>query len=122
MPYLVDSGKDGLYTIRMQPPITFEEIISAIKESEYFINSEFELWDFSSSWYDLSNDELEVLARRARAKPKRPKKTAILVSESFQYGLSRIYSTHSEEGDTKVQVFRSEEEALNWLKETDSGG
>ena len=117
MPYSIDKREDGIYIVSMRPPITFDEIVSAIEKSKEFRSSEYELWDFSSAWYNLSNDQLESLAHRTRAKPRRPKKTAILVSRDFQYGLSRVYSVYSEEEYTKVQVFRSEEEAMRWLKE-----
>jgi len=119
MPYSVDCRENGLYIVRMKPPITFEETMSAIKESENFIGSQCELWDLSIAGYDFTNDQLEALAQRAKAKPKRPRKTAILVSHDFQYGLSRVYSIHSQNDDTKLQVFRSEEEALIWLNDTE---
>ena len=92
--------------------------MSAIEESEQFISSDRELWCLSGTDFDFSSEELEEFGRRAKAKSNRPKKTAIVCSQDLVYGLSRIFSVYAGEGRIKLKVFRSEEEALIWLKDT----
>jgi hypothetical protein len=115
MTYSVDSKESGFYHVKFQSPLSFEEILSAIEESEGFVNTERELWDLSGTDFNLSSDQLSIFAARTRRKTNKPQKTAIVALEDLAYGLARIYSVHREEQQTEVNVFKSEEEAIRWL-------
>lgn len=85
--------------------------------------SRLELYDLRTHKNIFTNNEIEqILAHASKNANIRPKgnKTALLVSESIQYGLSRMYGSLAEiEGieNYKTGVFYELAEAIEWLGE-----
>jgi|GEM_PF-5955148 len=107
---------EGHYRVTFDSGTTFGEILSAIEESESFVNPLCELWDISQIRFDFSSSQVQQFAERAKAKQSRPRRVAILVGDTLSFGVSRIYSGFSEQGDTEIGVFKSELEASYWLE------
>jgi hypothetical protein len=59
MAYSVDNRGNGFYCVKCQSPISFEEILSAIQESEGFTSTERELWDLSDANFNFSSSVAE---------------------------------------------------------------
>lgn len=80
------------------------------------------LWDFSAA--DLSRvtiGEIEQLAKAVNtiAHSRLGGKSAIVSPQDISFGLSRVYQAFAETGGSstaETRVFRSEQEALEWMK------
>jgi hypothetical protein len=63
-------------------------------------------------------DELMALTEKLRTiQLSRVVKTAVLTSNSLQYGTARIFQTILEHPQMNVEIFSNEEEAYKWLSE-----
>ncbi|MCK4762108.1 MAG: hypothetical protein KAW12_07905 [Candidatus Aminicenantes bacterium] len=100
--------------------ITAEELVNAIKG---FYDGELtadNLWDLTGADVSsLKSDEIRQLAYfvKSYAPPKKTGKTAIVSSKDIAFGFSRMYQTFAglSGQQVEVQVFRSLEEANEWL-------
>ena len=92
----------------------FATVRQAIADSEAF-DSTLELWDLSEPGLQMTTQEVKALAGLARAKSRRPAKTAVVVHDDLSFGLTRVYSAHSDEQVGNIRVFRSLTAAQAWL-------
>lgn len=107
--------------------LTFKAIVEEIRryfDEEPTFHS---LWDLSDA--DLSEmdpDQLKGVAdfTKGYAPDSVRGKTALVSSKDHSFGYSRMYSVFSEMAGVNVdiQVFRSLEDALEWIKHDDSAG
>jgi len=74
------------------------------------------LWDFRRAEFNLSTQDLQQVAAYAAMADTTPGKVAILVDQDLSYGVSRVYGSFRSTEVTQVSVFRSEPEAIAWLK------
>ena len=74
------------------------------------------LWGLSHSGRDLTSAELGEVADYAKTKLLLPSKIAFVGPEDLSYGLSRVYEAFRAQEGLQIEIFRTEEKALNWLK------
>lgn len=111
-----------LTTFKVKGPLLFNEVMAVVKsfyESEPTANV---LWDLvDTSAIKITSDQLQQLVDfQPRYEGKRPSgKTAFAANKDLQFGLSRVFQAHSRisEAPYPVGVFRSKQEAINWLDE-----
>ncbi len=112
--------KEGELTVtRFRSQVRFEDVLTAIVESESFHDALFEIWDLSYTGITFTSDQMASFAERARRKRRRPLKTAIVAHDDLSFGLSRVYSVHREQPGNETQVFRDEALAREWLVSED---
>ena len=76
-------------------------------------------WDLrsSTSLGKRTAAELETVASRTRPYTKNlPAHSVFLVSNDLYHGMARMMSAYGEANDDQVQIFRTEEDALEYLQ------
>jgi hypothetical protein len=84
------------------------------------------LWDFrEGSMASLSSIDLQMIVKRGAEFADRRKggRTAIVCSKDLDYGLGRMFQTFAslQHIPFEIQVFRSQEEAREWLNRSRKG-
>jgi hypothetical protein len=123
MPITTEVDNDKQLTIlRVVGEVSFKEIMTALKqfmEKQPTLN---ELWDFREGKLPtVTSGNLEQIAFYVRdnAHERAGGKSAFVASRDLEYGLSRMMRTLAEmkEVPLEIEVFRSFEEATQWLGE-----
>jgi len=105
--------------------ITLEDIIEVVKNFKSDPPEKYILWDFSEAYpadpFDAEDmDRIATLAKsnlNLRSQP--DGKTAFVATSDFIFGIIRMYTTYLElqQPTHEIQVFRSLEDAHQWLAE-----
>jgi hypothetical protein len=77
------------------------------------------LWDLTRGTIDGgTSDDIQALAAAIgkRLNHDDHHKVAIAAPQDLAYGLARMYEAYTGELPTELKVFRSKDEALDWLK------
>jgi hypothetical protein len=110
--------------------ITVESVIAAMdRENELFeVKGRYDLWDFRGArpsadfGYDAVNRVVEHIKSR-HGLGLMSDKTALLVDDATQYGLSRMFQILVDGFPTQIGIFHDEAEARDWLgRRLDSKG
>ena len=117
----VDNDKH-LTTHTVIGELSFEEIMTTHKQFWEGQPTRNVLWDLSmGSMALLSSGDLERIADYANlhSEKRAGGKTAVVVSRDLEYGLSRVLDTLRDirKVPLQLEVFRSMEEAYQWLNE-----
>lgn len=80
-----------------------------------FDSSFSQIWDFTQfTKFDLSSDDIRQMAERSLFSPQ--SRRAFIVPNDFAYGLGRMFQILRDlAGEKGIRVFRSLEEALDWV-------
>jgi hypothetical protein len=107
--------------IKLKGLLTRDAILHAFDASVSHINHQAgmgRLWDFTEADLSLfSSDTIQAIAQYSLRFPKgiNDVKVAFAVERDLEYGLSKIFQAFSSKAKTKVEVFRSLQEAEQWL-------
>ncbi len=112
---LVAAGNNGFYRVEIEGVGNASDLAHVISKIAVFPDSRKELWIATKVRLTLSSAELVALADRAKEMAHRPDKVAIVASDDLTFGLGRIYAGHRETAEHQMNVFRTEESALEWL-------
>lgn len=118
--YTIDRAKD-LTLFTATDDVTYDDALTALGAYTKEGYTRFELFDFrNGTGRSFSTEQIELMLEMGKTNVGlRPAggKTALVVSQDIDYGLSRVFQTLSEiEGITwEVEVFRSMDEAYEWL-------
>lgn len=112
---LVTAGPDGFYRVVLEGTANVDEIRKAITEVALFRDTKKEMWVLQNLHLNLSSEELIDLAHAVKSNPYKPEKVAVVTNNDLLYGLSRMFSGFREEPGTEISVFRTTDEALDWL-------
>ena len=93
-----------------------DEIRMLIDEVAAISASGLRLWDLSADGWDLTTEKLEEIADYAKIKFLPPSKVAIVAPKDLSYGISKVYEAFRRQEGLEIEIFRSEQKALNWLK------
>jgi hypothetical protein len=122
MPITIDkSDSDALTTFTVSGKITLPELIEVINRYGRSGTTRYELYDLRKVTGErLSSADIHSLIDFFRKYPAvRPpeSKTAVLVASDIDFGLGRMVSMLSDgQVPFKIDVFRSWDKALNWLR------
>ena len=99
---------------------SFEESITNFRQFYEGKLTKKVLWDFSkASLSRISSNQIETILDyiKQHAEKRAGGKTAIVVSKTLEYGMSRMIQTLSELKSIplEIKIFRSIEEAAQWL-------
>jgi len=74
------------------------------------------LWDISNVKFDFTLTEIQTIAEYGKLKFISPSKIAIFAVDDLAFGEMRQFGVYrEEEGKTLPQVFRNEQDAIDWL-------
>ena len=77
------------------------------------------MWDYTCG-ANLTHADIQMAANHAKDIPMPSGMVAIVAPDNLAFGLLRMYEAYREEDRVKQCVFRTEEEAIDWLKGTSS--
>lgn len=112
---LVHTGVNGFYRLVLEGAGNLNDLRETLTQLAVFPDTRKELWIISNLTLHISTAEVVALAELVKSNPHSPDLVAIVADNDLLYGLSRVFSGHRENRQTKVQVFRSEDQALDWL-------
>ena len=108
--------ENGITKIKFLVKPTFEQTKSIIDEVAENYPYEKRLWDLSEIKFDFSTEEIEKIADYGKCKFTKPNKLAIYAIDDLGFGEMRQFEVHrEEEGKSIPGVFRTEQEAIEWL-------
>ena len=106
---------DTIITLRFNQNPTVDDIRASLKEASKINPGDLRLWDFSRG-VDLTVHDVKDVAHYAKAIQMQPGKVAIIAPQDLTFGLFRVYMAHRNEARVTLDVFRTEEEGIDWLK------
>lgn len=108
---------DGITSIRFSKQPGMDEIRTAIDAAAELNPGGLRLWNLSSGILNLTSAQIQELADYAKSKFLPASKVAVVAPEDFTFGLSRMYSAFRDQEQLEIEVFRTEQEAHDWLIE-----
>ena len=117
----IDQEKNIAY-IKIIGPVSSKDILDAFDiavSDEKYKKGMGRLWDFTE--IDLSSIDSSAIPSMAKYSLSFPPgicdvKVAFVVTKTMEYGLTRMFQTHSElDAKTKVNIFSTIDEAEKWM-------
>lgn len=113
--YLIEH-ENGITKIKFYSKPTYNEAKDAIDDIAENFPYEKRLWDLNNVDFDFSTDEIIKIAAYGKSKFLKPNRIALIASDDLVYGEMRQFMVYrEEESKADARVFRTEEEAINWL-------
>ncbi len=108
---------DGITAIRFSAPPGVAEFRSAIDEIAAGDFADLRLWDLSCGG-NMGTDQIRQLAEYSLDhSSRRPTRVAFIAPQDLSFGQARMFEVFREEELTAIAVFRTEADALRWLKD-----
>lgn len=109
---------DGITCIQFGVAPTYQEALRVIDELADKYPYEYRLWDFSNLQFDFSMTEIRDIAEYGKRKFRKQNRLAMVAPDDLAYGELRAFEVYREEdGHATARVFRTIEEATDWLAE-----
>jgi hypothetical protein len=123
MPITIDytDDKTGV-TFFAVDKVTGKDIIASMKElfqSENFVNLKYWIVDRSRcTKYEVDSEEVREIAYLDKDAAKRNPQLlhALIADTDLQYGMSRMYEIHSDDGGFRTKIFRDRAAAEEWIQ------
>lgn len=103
--------------IRFKSTPNFFSILNAMDEVCNLGELKLKLW-VSTKRIELSKNEVIKIAEYGKTIWETPSKAAFVVSDDFSFGLMRVHDVYREKAGHETRVFRNEQNAISWLKES----
>ena len=117
MPVHSIETEDGITRIRFSRRPTYEECRAAVDDLADNYPYERRLWDFSGINFDLTQEEIRSIAHYGKVRFSKPNRAAIVAPNDLAYGEMRAFEVYRrQEGHAVARVFRTESEAVQWLR------
>lgn len=113
MSITVEPIDDGIVRVQARGRPTVEEVLRALDEAAAYRSAR-RLWDLRDG-FDLESDEVRRIALHGRA-VSGVGRLALLAIDDVSYGMLRVLNVYRSEDGFQSRLFRSEAEALNWLR------
>ena len=109
---------NGITKINFLEKPTFEEVQHAIDDVAENYPYEKRLWNLSDSNFNFTTKEIIDISKYGKSKFIKPNKIAIVATNDLAYGEMRQFMVYrEEENKADACVFKTEEEAINWLNQ-----
>jgi hypothetical protein len=112
--YSIDT-EDGVTAIRFFNKANADDVNSAFNEMINSNPSRLRLWHLEEGW-NLSPSQIQEFANYTKSKSNEEIRVAVVTTEDLSYGLTRMFQAYRQEEHFDQQNFRSESEAICWLK------
>lgn len=107
---------DGITRIKFLKRPTLRDARAVVDEIAANYPYAKRLWDFRAISFDFSMDDLKSIAEYGKRKFTEANRVAIIAPGDLAYGEMRAFEVYrAEEDHAEARVFRTEEEALEWL-------
>ncbi|MBU1534900.1 hypothetical protein KKF84_06245 [Myxococcota bacterium] len=106
---------DSICVVRYHHKPTLSEVLSSIDDASDIGNFNRRLWIYEES-ADLQIYEIQRIASLCKEKWPVPSKVAIVTPNTVTFGLARMHDVYREQEGVETRVFRTENEAIVWLK------
>lgn len=107
---------DGIITVRFLQEPEAIDICKSLDDAAGNSPGNLRLWDFTIG-SNLPDDDIQIVAHHAKSIRMPAGKVAIVAPQDLTFGIFRVYAAHRDEQRVKLSVFRSEQEARDWLNE-----
>lgn len=108
--------EDGIIKVRFIENPSADDICDSLDDAARITPGNLRLWDYTCG-ADLTNGDIEKVASHAKSNNMQSGKVAIVAPQDLTYGVFRVYIAHREEDRIQLAAFRTEEKAVEWLKE-----
>ena len=105
---------DGVMTTSFGIKPNFQDVKDAMNKALDLGDCRRRLWVFEHG-FGLTPSELKEIAEFGKSIWPTPSRAAIVAHDDLSFGLSRIHEVYREQKDHETRVFRSKEEAVEWL-------
>jgi hypothetical protein len=112
--YSIDT-EDGVTAIRFFNKANADDVNCAFNEMINSNPSRLRLWHLEKGW-NLSPSQIQEFANYTKSKSNEEIRIAVVTTEDLSYGLTRMFQAYRQEEHFDQQNFRSESEAICWLK------
>lgn len=92
-----------------------QDVANAMNEASQYSTFHCRLW-VAPFGVNLSSKEVMIIAENGKKLFPEKGKVALVGQDDLTFGLGRMYDAHRNETDTETQVFRTELEAMGWLR------
>jgi hypothetical protein len=106
---------DGIVEVRFLQNPQAQDICDSLDDAAQIHANDLRLWDFSCG-VDLTSHDIEIVAEHAKIIQMQSGKVAIVAPQDLTYGLFRMYEVHRHEERVQINVFRTLQDAREWLK------
>ena len=108
---------DGVTTIRLQRSLTLDEMFEMMQHVAHTDECNRRLWDVTEK-FSFTSEEIKKIADRGRILWPSASRVAFLAVDNLSFGLLRMLEVFREQETYETRVFRDEQAALKWLKES----
>ena len=123
MPYEISTDEsNGIVRVTLRGEISLEDMMAILEQiaPEGHYTSNKRLWDVRSTTSTITGDHLQRFADAGRSRDTdEPARVAVVASEDFQFGMSRLHEVYRTSETLTQRAFRSPDEAVAWLEEWD---
>ena len=106
---------DGIVEVRFTEDPEAQDICDSLDDAAQVSPNNLRLWDYTCG-ANLTGHDIEQVAEHARTIQIQSGRVAIVAPQDLTFGLFRMYEVHRKEERIQLSVFRSIEEAREWLK------
>jgi hypothetical protein len=107
---------DGITIVRFSEMPAFDEVRVVIDDLAKAESYCLRLWDFSCVDFEFSIEGVKEIAKYGKLKFEKKNFFAAVAPQDFAYGMLRVFEVYREEdGHSRVRIFRTEPEAIEWL-------
>jgi hypothetical protein len=110
---------DGILAVRFLNNPGPDDICASLDDASKITPGRFRLWDFTCG-VNLTNEDIQKAANHAKSNIMQSGKVAIVAPQDLTFGIFKVFAAHRDEERIKLDVFRTEDEAVWWLKKGDA--
>lgn len=108
---------NGITKVQFSKTPSYSEIKIAIDDIAEKFPYDKRLWDFTNTIFSFSENNLKAIAEYGKSKYIKPNKLAIVAPNDMAYDEMKIFQEYrSQDKQSEARIFKSEKEALEWLK------
>ena len=112
--YLINH-ENGITCVRFIQKPSYADLQRAVDDLAENYPYEFRLWDLSDVLFDLSMEDIQAIADYGKRRFTKPNKAAFVAPQDLSYGVMRAFEVYRKQDHADARVFRTREEALEWL-------
>jgi hypothetical protein len=114
--YTIEYVSDVTKVLFIKTP-SYSEIKFVIDDIADNFPYEKRLWNLINTQFNFSENNLKAIAEYGKTKFTAPNKLAVVAPNDMAYEEMKIFQDYRSEGEhSQARIFRSEPEALDWLK------
>ena len=106
---------DDITVIRLEAMPDTVGVLNAIDEAAELEPTRLRLWDWSKG-VDFTSTELQHIVSFGTLNKSSLLKEAVYAPQDLAFGIARMFEVYKGPGQDQYEVFRTEQEAISWLR------